>query len=78
MKLLIGLILIILTGCAAQPHDNLGTAEYLYKNKCGGCHKVYNKDSFSGEKWSKILSSMKIKARLTETEEHVIKDYLTN
>jgi hypothetical protein len=77
MKITVAIIVLLLTGCVSQPAGTMDKAEYLYKNKCGGCHKIYKKDDFSNEKWSKIIASMKIKARLTETEEHIIKDYLT-
>ena len=48
----------------------------LYLNKCSSCHYLHNPNKYSQNEWQKILSEMKEKAKLTETELRPLKTYL--
>ena len=71
------LLLLISVGCAPKETARIEPGADLYANKCGGCHRLYKKESFQGEKWKEIMARMKIKAHLNETEEKLITQYLT-
>lgn len=77
MKLIIGLILLIIAGCATIATYN-SKGEELYVNKCGGCHRIYNKSEFTKEEWKREVDEMSKKAKLAISEKELILEHLTN
>jgi len=52
------------------------TAEQLYKDKCGGCHALYEKEKYSNDEWESVLVRMEKKAHLDESQSKLIRQYL--
>lgn len=82
MKLVFVLFFLILvfTGCSnektiKQGNGNL-SGEQLYKEKCGGCHALYQRDKFSEGDWDSVITRMEKKARLDEHQSKLIREYL--
>lgn len=75
MRFNLAFIFLLLLGCSSAL-INENTSETLYKNKCSGCHRLYDKKEFSKEEWGKKLPEMSVKANLTIDEEKLILNYL--
>lgn len=75
MKLLFGLAFLIIAGCA-KIVTYTSKSEELYVNKCGGCHRIYNKSEFTKEEWKQEVDKMNKKAKLNEEEKRQIIEYL--
>ncbi|MFA7229189.1 MAG: hypothetical protein WC061_09145, partial [Melioribacteraceae bacterium] len=50
--------------------------EKLYYDKCGGCHRVYEKSDFTKGRWVDELEDMSRRAKLSPEEKNLIKNYL--
>ncbi len=78
IRILFLLILFTAAGCSTREvHSADAAGEDLYKNKCGGCHRVYKKTEYKPAEWEKIVKAMSTKSRLTEAEERQIIKYLS-
>jgi hypothetical protein len=75
MKFGIALFLLFIIGCSSVL-INEDKGETLYKNKCSGCHRLYDKNEFSKEEWKIKLPEMSVNAGLTNEEERDILNYL--
>ena len=74
------LFFLIYAGCSneksiKQGNDNL-SGEQLYKEKCGGCHALYQREKFGVGNWDSIIARMEKKARLDEHQSKLIREYL--
>lgn len=74
------LFLLIFAGCSneksiKQGNGNL-SGEQLYKEKCGGCHALYQRDKFSERDWDTVIARMEKKARLDDHQSKLIREYL--
>lgn len=54
-----------------QGHD-------LFKNNCGSCHKMPKPGNYKPEQWTKILSKMGPKAKLTQEQTAIVYKYVVN
>ncbi len=75
MRLLISLVLLFIAGCATTV-NYFSEGEKLYVNKCGGCHRIYNKVEFTKEEWKREVDKMSKKAKINEEEKKQIIEYL--
>lgn len=71
-----------IAACGGSYFDNNIPTKYpegleLYVSKCGGCHRLYNRDEFPAEKWGMILIPMQKKSRTSDEEVDKIFDFLT-
>lgn len=70
------LLLIAFIGCSKQTVQSINTkfpyGQKLYFSKCGGCHRLYDRNEFSFEQWDTIMVSMKVKAKITAEQEKEI------
>jgi hypothetical protein len=48
----------------------------LYTQKCDGCHILPQLGAHAPEKWDRILDRMKVEARLTPREDHLVRNYV--
>lgn len=69
------LILLFFIGCSATAISDYNE-EILYKEKCGGCHRLYAKEEFSIEEWKFKLPEMIKNANLNEDETKLINHYI--
>jgi len=83
MKIIWGIMILLSTfnGCASdnstkKNENEMITAERLYKEKCGGCHAIYEKEKFSNEEWQRVLIRMGKKAHLDDNQNKLIQQYL--
>jgi mono/diheme cytochrome c family protein len=49
---------------------------YLYVNKCGACHTLYNPAKFPEEKWKKEVPLMMPRAKINEQQVELILRYI--
>lgn len=75
MKYSVLLILLFTAGCASSIIFS-SKEEELYYEKCGGCHRVYNKNEFSKEHWLKEFNDMTKRAKLSSQQKEMLKTYL--
>ena len=72
--------LLVFAGCSneksiKQGNGNL-SGEQLYKEKCGGCHALYQRDKYSNGDLENVLVRMAKKAHLDEHQSKLIREYL--
>lgn len=48
----------------------------LYLSKCTSCHKAYEREMFTAEKWKSAIDEMTVKAKLNDEEKTLILNYL--
>lgn len=53
------------------------TARALYARRCGACHAVFDKSSYTPAQWRPIVEEMSEMAHLPDAERDAIMDYLT-
>lgn len=61
------------TGISA---DSLVLGRTLYVNNCGSCHSLFLPERFTATEWTKMLSEMQKKAKCSNQETALIKNYL--
>ncbi|MBK7378589.1 MAG: hypothetical protein IPJ03_06235 [Ignavibacteriales bacterium] len=49
----------------------------LYLSKCTSCHRAYEREMFTAEKWKTALEEMTVKAKLNDEEKTLILNYLS-
>ncbi len=49
----------------------------LYLSKCTSCHKPFQREMFTAEKWKDALEEMTVKAKLNDEEKTLILNYLS-
>jgi hypothetical protein len=49
----------------------------LYLSKCTSCHRAYEREKFTAEKWKAVLEEMTVKAKLNDEEKTLILNYLS-
>ncbi|HMU43110.1 MAG TPA: hypothetical protein PKA80_07405 [Ignavibacteriaceae bacterium] len=49
----------------------------LYLSKCTSCHRAYEREKFTAEKWKAVLNEMTVKAKLNDDEKTLILNYLS-
>lgn len=83
MKLITLQFLMLLTfmGCSGeksikQNNNENFTVEQLYKDKCGGCHALYQREKFAEGDWESVLVRMEKKAHLDVIQSKLIRQYL--
>jgi len=54
----------------------LAEGKSLYENNCAKCHKLYEPEKFTAEKWTGILKWMQPKAKITDEQRTSIYNYL--
>jgi len=52
--------------------------QQIFAGNCGKCHKLYKKEEFAADRWTKILDKMAPKAKLTEEQKSLVLAYLTS
>lgn len=71
---------LVFIGCSTENSSKRGNGifigEQLYKEKCGGCHALYQKGKFTRGDWDSIIIRMEKKARLNEYQSKLIREYL--
>lgn len=79
MRFIVGLaLLFLLISCSSSSKNKpTETGSVLYKEKCGGCHRIFKKEEFSKANWKIIFPKMETKSKLNELESKLILDYLT-
>lgn len=48
----------------------------LYESNCAKCHKLFEPEKFTAEKWTRILEWMQPKAKITDEQRTIIFNYL--
>lgn len=81
MKIIFVLLISLLIGCNKSIIDSKKInknfeGELLYKSKCGGCHKLYDKFAYNQTQWTSILLEMEKKSRISFEQKNKIYDYL--
>ncbi len=73
------ILLFFLISCSStSKSETSDKGEVFYKEKCGGCHRIYKKKEFGKADWENIFSKMKAKSKLSDSESRLILYYLTN
>ena len=49
----------------------------LYLSKCTSCHRAYEREMFTADKWKAALEEMTVKAKLNDEEKTLILNYLS-
>ena len=74
------LFLLAFAGCSNEKSIKRGngnlSGEQLYKEKCGGCHALYQRDKYSNGDLENVLVRMAKKAHLDEHQSKLIREYL--
>lgn len=52
--------------------------QQIFAGNCGKCHKLYKKEDFTSDRWTKIVDKMAPKAKLTEEQKSLVLAYLTS
>lgn len=80
MRFIMGFIVaLILFGCSnpAFKHDTkFPEGQNLYFSKCGGCHKIYDRDNYTPQQWKKIMKDMTARSKLKDNEMKSILEFL--
>lgn len=82
MKSLLILIFVItiLAGCGTksihQEETQFPVGKKLYISKCGGCHRLYQRNEFTSSQWDTVVVSMRSKAKISSEEEKEILNFL--
>ncbi len=70
----------VFIGCSTENSSKQGngifTGEQMYKEKCGGCHALYQREKFVSGDWDTIIIRMEKKARLNDYQSKLIREYL--
>ena len=74
------LVLFVFASCSneksiKQGNGNL-SGEQLYKEKCGGCHALYQREKFGERDWDSVIVRMEKKARLDDHQSKLIREFL--
>jgi hypothetical protein len=56
--------------------EKLQQGRQLYIDHCGSCHPLHLPNEFSEKVWRSKIDTMKIKAKITDSEKQEILDYL--
>ncbi|MCC6954160.1 MAG: hypothetical protein IT290_08585 [Deltaproteobacteria bacterium] len=56
--------------------DQRDAGAKLWADKCGVCHRNHTPEDFTNPQWEKIISHMREKAKLSDTEERAILDFV--
>jgi mono/diheme cytochrome c family protein len=59
-----------------MPTTAIGEGKVVLLTKCAKCHEAPDVDSYSKEKWDKVLNPMIQKANLTEEEANEVTAYV--
>ncbi|NCS81058.1 MAG: hypothetical protein COZ80_07410 [Ignavibacteria bacterium CG_4_8_14_3_um_filter_37_9] len=74
------LFFVVFVGCSTEKSIKQGngilSGEQLYKEKCGGCHALYQRDKFKEGDWDSVIVRMEKKARLDDNQSKLIREYL--
>ncbi len=80
MKFFFGFIVsLVLFGCSNPAFKHVTKfpeGQNFYFSKCGGCHKIYNRNNYSPIQWEKIMNDMKDRSKLNEMDFNSILEYL--
>jgi len=60
-----------------MPTVELKNGKAIFEKKCHRCHKLKVIDNYSAIQWANILPAMAKKAKLSETDEALVKGYVT-
>jgi mono/diheme cytochrome c family protein len=60
----------------AFPSAEVAEGSQLYNDNCGKCHKLKTVTDFTPEQWKTIVPDMAAKAKLDETQENKIMQYV--
>lgn len=60
----------------AFPSSEVAEGSQLYNDNCGKCHKLKTVTDFTPEQWKTIVPDMAEKAKLDETQENKILQYV--
>jgi hypothetical protein len=73
-----GAALVLAGACAGAPRTAGGTddAARLYRSKCTGCHRAYERRSRDAARWAGVLERMAPRARLTADERERLRAWL--
>jgi mono/diheme cytochrome c family protein len=88
--LLIFLLFLLLTACGTAlyvptqtdadqtgiPADSLMMGRKLYVDHCGSCHNLYLPEKFTKQHWLKELPEMRQKAKISEQEARLIRNFI--
>lgn len=84
IKYFVPLIFLFVIGCSHHSQEtstssftNFPGGRELYRSKCSGCHKLYERTGYTAEQWDIILVDMKKKAKITAEEKNSILNYLS-
>jgi hypothetical protein len=76
-------LMVVSSGCQPKPLPEQGnSAELLYVNRCGGCHRPYLPSTMTAAMWSEQIVAMRLKIAqagqppMSNFEERQILDYL--
>ena len=62
---------------ATLPTIELTKGKSIYENKCNQCHELMVIDSFTTEKWARILPDMAKRAKLVASDKAILSSYIT-
>lgn len=54
----------------------LGAGKGIFESHCNKCHKLFDPQEFSIDKWEGVLPSMSKKAHLTDDEAALVRAYI--
>ena len=81
--LALAVLILAFAGCKPKPLPERGSAaEVLYRNRCGGCHRVYPPSTMTAAMWSEQIVAMRQKIAeagqppMSTFDEHQILSYL--
>ncbi|HPA36050.1 MAG TPA: hypothetical protein PLA16_06760 [Chitinophagales bacterium] len=67
----------IKTESATVNHERYLAGKTIYDAKCGRCHKLYKPQEGNMTQWNKWIDRMAPKAKLTEEETALVRDYVS-
>lgn len=58
--------------------SQLRSARMLYAERCSSCHNLHLPQAFSAPAWQQILDKMQPKAKISDSQKHMLEAYLTS
>ena len=55
---------------------SLTTGKNLYMSKCGGCHQLFDPNSYTKVEWNKIMLAMQEKSKINDQQKNEILNWI--
>ena len=57
-------------------HTNYSEGRDLFMSKCGGCHQLFDPNSYTKVEWNKIMLAMQEKSKINDQQKNEILNWI--